>query len=51
LTTEKRKIRFYTYSPLLNRYAGRSGEETFGMSAHYSEFVLDFPPQLLNQMP
>lgn len=43
---EKRKIRFYTYSPLLDRYAGRRGEKTFGTPAHYSDFELDFPPQL-----
>jgi hypothetical protein len=43
---ERRKIRFYTYSPLLDRYAGRNGEATFGVAAGYSEFELDFPPQL-----
>jgi hypothetical protein len=43
-----RKIRLYTYSPLLDRYAGRDGEETFGVAARYSEFELDFPTQLLN---
>ncbi|MCG2842573.1 metallophosphoesterase [Sandaracinobacter sp. RS1-74] len=44
--TDRRKIRFYTYSPLLHRYAGRNGEKTFGAPARYSEFELDFPPQL-----
>lgn len=44
---ERRKIRFYTYSPLLDRYAGRNGEATFGVAARYSDFELDFPPQLL----
>lgn len=44
--TEKRKIRLYTYSPLLSRYAGRDGEKTFGTPTHYSDFELDFPPQL-----
>jgi len=45
--TDKRKIHFYTYSTLLDRYAGRNGEETFGAYARYSDFELDFPPQLL----
>lgn len=44
--TDRRKIRFYTYSPLLDRYAGRNGDETFGTPARYSEFELDFPPQI-----
>lgn len=46
--TEAKKIRFYTYSTLLDRYAGRNGEATFGAAAHFSEFELDFPPQLLD---
>lgn len=46
---ERKVIRFYTYSPLLDRYAGRNGEETFGVAARYSEFELDFPPQLLDR--
>jgi len=46
---ERKMIRFYTYSPLLDRYAGRNGEETFGVAARYSEFELAFPPQLLNR--
>ncbi|WP_324743485.1 metallophosphoesterase [Tsuneonella sp. CC-YZS046] len=45
--TDSRKIHFYTYSTLLDRYAGRNGEKTFGAPARYSDFVLDFPPQLL----
>lgn len=44
--TEARKIRFTTFSPLLGRYAGRNGERTFGVEPRYSEFELDFPPQL-----
>ena len=44
--TEARKIRFYTYSTLLDRYAGRNGEATFGVAPESSEFELDFPPQL-----
>jgi hypothetical protein len=44
----RRKIRFYTYSPLLDRYAGRNGEQTFGVAAKYSEFEVDFPAQLLD---
>ncbi|TNE45632.1 MAG: phosphoesterase [Sphingomonadales bacterium] len=46
--TDARKMHFYTYSSLLNRYAGRNGEKTFGTPAHYSDFKLDFPPQLLD---
>ena len=44
--TDARKIRFYTYSTLLNRHAGRDGEATFGAAPDRSEFELDFPPQL-----
>ncbi len=44
--TEARKIRFYTYSTLLDRYAGRNGEATFGVAPERSEFELDFPAQL-----
>lgn len=44
--TDRRKIHFYTYSTLLGRYAGRNGEQTFGAPARYSDFELDFPPQL-----
>ena len=40
-------MHFHTYSPLLDRYAGQDGEATFGVPAHYSDFELDFPPQLL----
>lgn len=45
--TARRKMHFHTYSPLLDRYAGQDGEATFGVPAHYSDFELDFPPQLL----
>jgi hypothetical protein len=44
--TDARKIRFYTYSTLLDRYAGQNGEATFGVAPERSEFELDFPPQL-----
>lgn len=44
--TETRMIRFYTYSTLLDRYAGRNGEATFGVAPERSEFELPFPPQL-----
>lgn len=44
--TEKRQMHFTTYSTLLGRYAGRDGEATFGAPARYSDFKLDFPPQL-----
>ena len=43
---ERKVIRFYTYSPLLDRYAGRDGDATFGVAARYSDFELEFPPQL-----
>ncbi|NQE65405.1 hypothetical protein E1H18_1186 [Caulobacter sp. RHG1] len=46
--TEAKKIRFTTYSTLLDRYAGRNGESTFGGAPSLSEFELDFPPQLTN---
>lgn len=45
--TATRKIHFSTWSTLLGRYAGRNGERTFGADAKYSDFVLDFPPQLI----
>lgn len=45
--TDRRKMRFTTWSTLLDRYAGRNGEATFGAPARHSEFELDFPPQLL----
>ncbi|WP_275230594.1 phosphoesterase [Novosphingobium album (ex Liu et al. 2023)] len=45
--TEKRKMHFYTYSTLIGRYAGRDGYLPFGIPAEYSDFELDFPPQLL----
>lgn len=45
--TKKNKIHFYTYSTLLNKYAGKAGENTFGSYPNYSDFRLDFPPQLL----
>ncbi|HEX8470946.1 MAG TPA: hypothetical protein VF633_07540 [Brevundimonas sp.] len=48
---KRRRIDFYTYSSLLARYAGRNGEETFRVAARYSEFELDFPPQLLDRPP
>lgn len=44
--TDARKIRFETYSTLLDRHAGRNGETTFGVAPERSEFELDFPPQL-----
>jgi hypothetical protein len=45
--TVQRKMHFYTYSALLNRYAGRDGYLPFGTRAGLSDFKLDFPPQLL----
>lgn len=44
---ERRTMRFYTYSPLLDHHAGRDGEATFGVAPGESLFELDFPPQLL----
>lgn len=43
--TDARKMHFYTYSTLLNKYAGRDGEATFGVAPEYSDFVFDLPPQ------
>ncbi|MGE4431976.1 MAG: metallophosphoesterase [Sphingobium sp.] len=45
--TDRKKIRFTTYSTLLDRHAGKNGEKTFGVDPRYSDFELDFPPQLL----
>lgn len=44
--TTTHRIHYYTYSTLLGRYAGRNGETTFGVAPKYSDFELDFPPQL-----
>lgn len=44
--TDTRQIHFYTYSTLLNKYAGRNGENTFGTPPDYSDFYLPFPAQL-----
>ncbi|WP_182418080.1 metallophosphoesterase [Bartonella sp. HY038] len=44
--TKRQKIHFYTYSTLLNKYAGRDGEHTFGQDPSFSDFEIDFPPQL-----
>lgn len=44
--TDAKKIRVYTYSPYLDRYAGKDGTSPFGTPANYSNFELDFPPQL-----
>jgi hypothetical protein len=44
--TATQKIHYYTYSTLLGKYAGLNGENTFGIAAKYSDFELDFPPQL-----
>lgn len=46
--TDTRTMHFYTYSPLIGRYAGRDGFLPFGTPAHLSDFKLDFPPQLLD---
>ncbi|MCG8707432.1 metallophosphoesterase [Brenneria sp. 4F2] len=46
--TDSRKMHFYTYSTLRDKYAGRDGESTFGVAPGYSDFTLDFPPQLLS---
>ena len=45
--TEKRQMHFYTYSTLIGRHAGRDGFLPFGTPAEYSDFKIDFPPQLL----
>ncbi|WP_307364531.1 metallophosphoesterase [Brevundimonas sp. SORGH_AS_0993] len=48
--TEAKTIHFYTYSTLLDRYAGRNGEATFGVEPQRSDFTLPFPPQLLKAL-
>jgi len=48
--TETRQIFVYTYSTLLNKYAGRNGESTFGTAPDFSEFTLPFPGQLTAAM-
>jgi hypothetical protein len=45
--TNTKQIHFYTYSPLLGKYAGRNGESTFGADPSNSDFYLPFTPQLL----
>jgi hypothetical protein len=45
--TDTKKLHFYTYSTLLGKYAGQNGESTFGAGPSFSDFTLDFPPQLL----
>ena len=40
-------IHFSTYSPVLNKYAGRGGERTFGQAPEFSDFVLPMPVQVL----
>jgi len=48
--TETRRIFVYTYSTLLDKYAGRNGENTFGTAADFSEFYLPFPGQLTSAL-
>lgn len=43
---DTQQIYFYTYSTLLDRYAGRNGEQTFGTPADFSDFYLPFPAQV-----
>ncbi|MPT48644.1 MAG: phosphoesterase [Sphingobium sp.] len=45
--TDSKKIKFTTYSPVLNRYAGKNGEKTFGIDPKLSDFELPFPPQIM----
>ena len=46
--TDTQKMHFYTYSTLLKKYAGRNGEHTFGQDPSFSDFEIEFPPQLLD---
>jgi hypothetical protein len=48
--TDARRMHFYTYSTLLNRFAGRNGENTFGTPPDFSDFTLPFPAQLRAQV-
>lgn len=43
--TEANTIHFETYSPVLGKYAGKNGENTFGIDASLSDFTLAIPPQ------
>ena len=45
--TETQMIHFYTYSTLMDKYAGQNGEATFGVSADNSDFYLPFTQQLI----
>ncbi|HYA90618.1 MAG TPA: metallophosphoesterase [Thermodesulfobacteriota bacterium] len=43
-------IYFSTYSPTLNRYAGRNGQWTFNQHPGFSDFTLPIPYQVLNAL-
>jgi hypothetical protein len=42
-----RAIHFRTYSPTLDQYAGKKGENNFNQSPEFSDFVLPMPAQVL----
>ncbi len=44
----KNTIHFTTYSPLLDKYAGRNGEYTFKQAPEFSDFTLPMPVQVMN---
>jgi hypothetical protein len=48
---QKKAIHFITYSPTLNKYAGRNGESTFNQAPEFSDFVLPMPVQVLRARP
>ncbi len=44
-------IHFSTYSPTLDKYAGRNGEHTFNQAPEFSDFTLPIPVQVLHARP
>jgi len=41
-------VHFSTYSPLLGKYAGLNGEQTFAQPSLFSDFTLPMPIQVIN---
>jgi hypothetical protein len=44
--TDAGTIHFYTYSPVLDQYAGQNGENTFNQPASFSDFTVPIPSQV-----
>ncbi len=45
--SDAKTMHFYTYSTLLDKYAGQNGEATFGVPAAYSDFTLPYAAQMV----